>query len=79
MQLLNLLVYQPETYTDISKWGYSHCIKILSKKSLILKIVDDVIPNQEWPQNGQELEAALRLGCTNIPKMMLQKAFFAKV
>ena len=33
--LLHLLVYRPETCRDLSKWGYLHCLKVLSKKSLI--------------------------------------------
>ena len=27
-----LLVYRPETCRDLPKWGYLHCVKILSKK-----------------------------------------------
>ena len=41
-QLLHLLVYRPGTCRDVSKWGYLHCVKILSEKSLI-QIFDDVI------------------------------------
>ena len=31
---------------DLSKWGHLHCVKILSKNSLI-QIFDDVIANHE--------------------------------
>ena len=44
-QLLHLLIYIPENCTDLSKGGYLHCVKILSKNSLIY-IFDDVIANQ---------------------------------
>ena len=32
---VHLLVYRPETCRDLSKPGYLHCVKALSKKSLI--------------------------------------------
>ena len=44
--LLHLVVYQPETYNDTSKWGYLHHVKVLSEK-LSIKIFDDVIANHE--------------------------------
>ena len=44
---LHLSVYLPETFRDLSKWGYLHCVKILFKKSLI-RIFDDAIANHEY-------------------------------
>ena len=46
-KLLHLLVYQPETYRDLSKRDYLHSVKILLINSLI-SIFDDVIANQEY-------------------------------
>ena len=37
---------RPETCRDLSKWGYLHCLKVLSKKSVI-QIFDDVIANHD--------------------------------
>ena len=36
-----------KTCRELSKWGYLHCVRILSKNSLI-SIFDDVIANQEY-------------------------------
>ena len=46
LSLLHLWLHRPETCRDTSKWDYLHCVKILSKKSLI-GIFDEVIANQE--------------------------------
>ena len=45
--LLHLLVYQAEACRETLKWGYLHCVKILSGKSLI-QIFDDTVANQEY-------------------------------
>ena len=42
------MVYRP--YRDLSKEGYLHFVKLLSKKSLI-QIFDDVIANQDYNQD----------------------------
>ena len=45
---MDLLVYRPESSRDLSEWVYLHCLKILAKKSLIMKIFDDTIANQDY-------------------------------
>ena len=53
------MVYLPETCKDISEWGYLHCVKALSKKSLI-QIFDDVIANHELVESVRETEKKMQ-------------------
>ena len=46
-QLLHLLVYQPETCRDTSKWGYLHCVKVLSEESLIIFLMTS-LQTKNW-------------------------------